>query len=1529
MDIVNSMDDEDGANVLEKLDQYIAMGVPAAKAQRMAVADALEELAAEAKEFMRLVTEQNPEPEVAPEPEAAAAPVVEAEPAPQLVEPVVDKKALIEAGKAARAERLKRIKPKREKAGEDAALMSARDQTETPEFKKWFGSSAVVGADGKPLVMYHSTNAMSYEDKAGFSVFNTKSSELGSHFGTIAQANSFGAGERRRVMPVYLSITKPLRLQDQGAFDADRITGQLENLGIITSNEADAIRKLPGDAAAEVMQASIEKAGYDGVVYLNRREGADVFGADGVSGAELDEMSDEDVIDAFPEVQDSWIAFRPTQIKSAIGNSGAFDANDPDIRKSARDTVSTMWMRYADGPDAFKFGNSPAMRSKSIDDILKEFSTPTLRLTKDDMTMEGKGVQIIVNGDPDMGRMAIKQAYGGRYIIDATEASPYDAPAAENQGQRMYQALFAYAHNNGLVVDSDFSISPVNEVRRNSAMLSSALRFGTTKHFGRLADEQGVEGWVDGAHEDNIAALAVAEMQKVEQRVKRFTNFEISPESGRVYYRNSAVLDASSQAYGNSPVPLDGKPAGSEQGAIGPGDSGSFGNRLGDGENDARRPDGSAQDNGVQAAGGSVLLGNGAKIQGSAVTDSQLRDHLASTGGGFSSHGVGVQTLKRALYTQSAAESGLIESGVSRLLNSKRDFIGRTNRNYTPEQLKAFANVGFDVETPTLKERAQALWKDAGKKMAQGIVDQFAPIKELSPMAYGLLRLAKGASGAFETLLQGGRLKLTDGVYDFDDTKKGGVLDRLLKPMQGEHHDFLRWVAANRAERLMGEDREHLFTQDDIDAIKTLADGDTKFDYKLQHGPNAGQTTRNRAQVWADSLVTFNEFHENVMDMAEQSGLVDAEARKLWDHEFYVPFYRVSEENGVSGANIKGGAVRQQAFKKLKGGTDVLNADLLDNTLMNWAHLLDAAAKNRGAKAALEAAEKVGVAISATEETARQMGKATGNRNGVVWFMDGGQQRYYLVDDQYVLQAITSLEFSGMKGPMMNAMSAMKNILTMGVTASPFFKIRNLIRDSVQVIGTSAISANPAKNLADGWKLTDPKHDVYFRLLAGGGTIHFGTMYEGSEAKRVQALVESGVDRSTILGDEKQVQAFYRKFIEPGITAYNELGNRGESVNRAALYAQLIKQGVSHADASLQARDLMDFSMQGSFATVRFLTQIVPFLNARLQGMYKLGRATKEDPKRMAYVTGAVVMASLGLLAAYGDDDDWRKRENWDRDNYWWFKFGGQAFRVPKPFEIGAIGTLAERSAELLFDDEMSGTQFRARIMDLLSSNLAMNPIPQLVKPMMDVYANKDAFSGRPIETMSMERLAPEYRFTANTSVTARALSTTLNEAASLIGKEALSPVQIDSLIKGYFGWLGVVSVGMADMVTRPALGEPKKPDADLWKTATGGMVASLEGAPSKYVSKVYEQAKEIEQAYGTWRALQKQGKTDEAQEYRAANEDKIQKYRNVEAVKGALSKINQRIREIERSDMDPADKRAEIIRLNARKDQFSRKLAA
>src|SRR3546814_4587443 len=120
---------------------------------------------------------------------------------------------------------------------------------------------------------------------------------------------------------------------------------------------------------------------------------------------------------------------------------------------------------------------------------------------------------------------------------------------------------------------------------------------------------------------------------------------------------------------------------------------------------------------------------------------------------------------------------------------------------------------------------------------------------------------------------------------------------------------------------------------------------------------------RGRVAVYAKALKEFNALQQSVLDVAQDAGLIDPESRKLWEHEFYVPFYRVMEEDqsGTMGPGQIGGLVGQRAFKKLKGGQEKLG-DLLGNTLSNWSHLLSGSMKNLAAQAALTAAVDIGIA---------------------------------------------------------------------------------------------------------------------------------------------------------------------------------------------------------------------------------------------------------------------------------------------------------------------------------------------------------------------------------------------------------------------------------------------------------------------------------------------------------------------------------------------------------------------------------------
>src|SRR5258708_2175154 len=121
------------------------------------------------------------------------------------------------------------------------------------------------------------------------------------------------------------------------------------------------------------------------------------------------------------------------------------------------------------------------------------------------------------------------------------------------------------------------------------------------------------------------------------------------------------------------------------------------------------------------------------------------------------------------------------------------------------------------------------------------------------------------------------------------------------------------------------------------------------------------------------------------------------------DHIF-VPFYRVLDEGDGMRGPAKGDAlINQAAWKKLRGGTNLLNEDLLANTLANWGHLMGAAARNRAGRLTLEAAQKAGVATPVTY--------AKAGKNAVRVMIDG-KAKFYEVHDKYLLTAISSMTAS-------------------------------------------------------------------------------------------------------------------------------------------------------------------------------------------------------------------------------------------------------------------------------------------------------------------------------------------------------------------------------------------------------------------------------------------------------------------------------------------------------------------------------------
>lgn len=159
-------------------------------------------------------------------------------------------------------------------------------------FVRWFGDSKVVDERGNPLVVYHGTGADITEFRAGLRRDGAVSSVDGGHGFYFTPnpdlASKYATRDAGNVVPAYVSIRNPM-------------PPEVENGGLpigVGGYNPDAL--FPGGfiGARDEIERALA-AGYDGII----------------RGDEI-------------------IAFRPEQIKSAIGNNGDFDADNADIRYS-------------------------------------------------------------------------------------------------------------------------------------------------------------------------------------------------------------------------------------------------------------------------------------------------------------------------------------------------------------------------------------------------------------------------------------------------------------------------------------------------------------------------------------------------------------------------------------------------------------------------------------------------------------------------------------------------------------------------------------------------------------------------------------------------------------------------------------------------------------------------------------------------------------------------------------------------------------------------------------------------------------------------------------------------------------------------------------------------------------------------------------------------------------------------------------------------------------------------------------------
>ena len=187
-----------------------------------------------------------------------------------------------------------------------AALSRPVGVFEAPGFKSWFRNSKVIDETGRPKMVFHGTPTGQditeflppCDDLPG----RHPSSDLGIFFsGSADSAFTFAGRCSPSIIPVYLSIQNPYFMtwgEYRRKFAPDN-SRYAEPGDIEWDNVIDRVYAL---------RYELERLGHDGICVKRSTRSTD------------------------PEAEsDTWVVFRPEQIKSAIGNKGSFDPHNPEI----------------------------------------------------------------------------------------------------------------------------------------------------------------------------------------------------------------------------------------------------------------------------------------------------------------------------------------------------------------------------------------------------------------------------------------------------------------------------------------------------------------------------------------------------------------------------------------------------------------------------------------------------------------------------------------------------------------------------------------------------------------------------------------------------------------------------------------------------------------------------------------------------------------------------------------------------------------------------------------------------------------------------------------------------------------------------------------------------------------------------------------------------------------------------------------------------------------------------------------------
>ncbi|CNI90922.1 LPD38 domain-containing protein [Yersinia enterocolitica] len=834
--------------------------------------------------------------------------------------------------------------------------------------------------------------------------------------------------------------------------------------------------------------------------------------------------------------------------------------------------------------------------------------------------------------------------------------------------------------------------------------------------------------------------------------------------------------------------------------------------------------------------------------------------------------------------------------------------------------------MGFNVEqggfdkartfygTVTSKDKTElkAWLKETGRKLNTKTFDGMAPLKyaedaaginDARSSAYIGARMAAGAGSVTAATLEHGlpRYNKAEGIVERQSgTGKEDALMGILDGLGNHRENFFKWIAGHRSERLMKEGKENNFNADEIAYMKTL--------------------NRGNEALFEGQKKKYDAFIKSILDLQQDMGLIDPESRAQWEDAWYLPYYREAENGEVKGPwTSKGIANQSSTVRKLKG-SDLTIKDPIENLFNYVAKSVDASMKNEAMRRSV-----VNLADTGVLEVIESPNKMDFERIGkdVVKVFVDGQEKLVQVNDPELYRAFTMIDLERSNSTFMKAARTAKKVLTVSTTSMPDFIIRNFLRDSIHSWAINKDGFKPVIASWAGFKKALRTDDSLVDMMFAGATFGGGysNVYDpASTAKTIRSVLRrKGYNDSQIHEFESSIARNSKEVmgkIEQGLHKYKNLSEAAENANRLATYEAAIKSGKSKAQAAFESRDLMDFSMMGASNIMINLSDMLPFFNARMQGLSKLGRGIKENPREVLKRGGMITAASLALMALNWDDKRYEELQDWDKDTYWHAWIGDQHVRFPKPFEIGLMfGTLPERFVRALGGKE-TGAKFGKLVAHNFMETMAFNPIPQVAMPIAEAYVNYDFFKGGPIENMADSNLIAGARYNDQTSLLMREVGQATN----------MSPKMLDHIVMGYTGSLGGYVMGATNLLMRNLkdYGETPAMRLDEMPVIKSFFRGSDPAKSTQFTEDFYRMMTEANQINSTINSFRKQGRGDDANELIEENRGKLSQRQGLTATQKQVKALNAQIEMMRRDRILTADqKREKIDRLMATRNKL------